>query len=204
MKKIICYGDSNTYGFNTTDGTRFDENTRWTKILEKNIGEGDLIQEEGMNNRTGFVNNPDGFEFSAQRHFPKLMAKNKDTDILVLAIGINDLQFLYDIGFKAIECGLEKLIITGKNYVNRLILIPPPILGEEILNSFFKIQFDEASISKSKKIGKIYRKLADVYSCEIFDINDFQKPSQEDGLHYNREAHQIIGEKLAEFIRKGK
>ena len=204
MKKILCYGDSNTYGYNPLDGTRFDEDTRWTGVLQKNLGKDYLVQEEGMNNRNGFVNNPCGYEYTAQRHFPKLIAKNKDTDILVLAIGINDLQFSYDIGFKTIENGLEKLIVTAKDYVYRIILIPPPVLEKNVLDGNFRIQFDETSISKSKKVGKIYKKLANVFSCDIFDINDFQKPSKEDGLHYNKEAHRKIGEKLAEFIRKEK
>ena len=33
MKKIICYGDSNTFGYNPKDGSRFDENIRWTSDL---------------------------------------------------------------------------------------------------------------------------------------------------------------------------
>lgn len=200
MKKILCYGDSNTYGFNPIDGSRLEE--RWTKVLAAKLKNDFIIQEEGMNNRTGFVNNPDGFEFTAQRHFPKTIAKNKDTDILILAIGTNDLQFCYDISFKAVEKGLENLIQTAKNYVKDIILIPPPVIKECLLNGYFTIQFDETSISKSKKVGREYRKLANVYRCKLFDINDFAKPSEEDGLHYNKETHKIIGEKLAEFIRK--
>ena len=30
MKRILCFGDSNTWGFAPKDGYRFDENTRWT------------------------------------------------------------------------------------------------------------------------------------------------------------------------------
>ena len=48
MKKILCYGDSNTFGFNPEDGSRFDENTRWTAILQKNLINDYEITEEGM------------------------------------------------------------------------------------------------------------------------------------------------------------
>lgn len=39
MKKILCFGDSNTFGFNPENGKRFDEQTRWAgklKIALKN------------------------------------------------------------------------------------------------------------------------------------------------------------------------
>lgn len=204
MIKILCYGDSNTYGFNPLDGSRFDEKIRWTQKLGINLGSNYLIIEEGANNRTGFFDNPAGFDYSGNRHLPKVLAKNKEIDILVLAIGTNDLQFCYNATLKNIENGLENLIVTAKKYCSRIIIIPPPILRENILDGYFRIQFDETSISKSKKIGKVYRKLAGIYGCEIFDINEFQKPSEEDGLHYNKIAHNIIAEKLAEFIRKEK
>ena len=201
MKKIVCYGDSNTFGFVPAIGTRFDENTRWTGILSKKFkGEFDVV-EEGANNRTGCKDNSAGFLFSAQRHFPKIIAKQKDMEYLILSIGSNDLQFQYDISFKEFEHGIEKLIQTAQKYVKNIILIPAVILDENVLKGMFNVQFDETSISKSKKIGKIYRKLANLYGCRIFDINEFARPSEKDGLHYDEASHILIAEKLEAFIR---
>lgn len=201
MKKILCYGDSNTFGYIPVSGERYDENTRWTGILQSILGKDYAIIEEGMCDRTGFVNNPKGFVFSAPRHFPKLIAKSSDVDILILSVGTNDLQFQYDISYGAIERGLETLIVEARKYIHNIVLIPSVILEENILEGFFKIQFDETSVVKSKKVGKIYRKLAGLYGCKLFDINEFVKPSQEDGLHYSIEGHRLIAEKLAEFIK---
>ena len=49
--KIICYGDSNTYGFDPRIGTpgRHDKNDRWTGILD-NMPEYEIIN-EGMNGK---------------------------------------------------------------------------------------------------------------------------------------------------------
>ena len=77
MKKIICYGDSNTFGYNPKDNSQFDENTRWTSLLQKNLGSEYEVKNEGMCDRTGFVNNPKGFLFSAQKHFPKFISKEE-------------------------------------------------------------------------------------------------------------------------------
>ena len=200
MKKILCYGDSNTFGYNTLDGSRFDENTRWTTLLQSNLGSDYQIIEEGCCDRTGFVDNDKGFLFSAQRHFPKIISKMKDVDLLILWIGSNDLQFKYNISFHQINNGLEKLILTAKSKVKKIILIPPVILNENILKGYFKIQFDETSISKSKKAGKIYKKLAQIHHCEIFDVNEFVQPTLTDGLHYDENGYKIIANKLFDFI----
>jgi len=201
LKKILCYGDSNTFGYNPTDGSRFDSKTRWTAILQKELGSDYEVINEGMCDRTGFIDNPKGYLFSAQRHFPEMISKIENIDILILAVGTNDLQFKYDISFKQIENGLEKLIAAAKNYTKRIIIIPPVILDNNILKGNFNFQFDETSISKSKKVGKIYRKLSNIYGLNYFDLNEFIKPSNIDGLHYDKIGHNIIAEKLAEFIK---
>ena len=79
MTKILCYGDSNTFGFNPSDGSRFDNKTRWTALLQEILGTEYEVINEGMCDRTGFANNPKGFDFSAQRHFPKMITKYRFT-----------------------------------------------------------------------------------------------------------------------------
>lgn len=202
MKKIICYGDSNTFGFNPKDGSRFDENTRWTAILQKNTENEYEVINEGTCDRTGFVNNPKGFEFSAQRHFPKMLSKIDSIDILILAIGTNDLQFQYDISIGAIEKGLENLIKLAQPKAKNIIIIPPVVLSEKVIEGYFNFQFNETSIVKSRKIGRIYRQMTNAYHCNYFDINKFTTPSDLDGLHYYENSHKIIADKLTEFIKQ--
>lgn len=200
MKKILCYGDSNTFGFNPKDFSRYDKNTRWTGILQSNLGEEYQVINEGANNRTGFADNPQGELYSTQKHYPKLISQMHDIDIIILSIGTNDLQFLYDINSDTIEQGLEKLITISKTKTNNIIIIPPTRLSKNILKGFFNNQFDQVSIEKSQTIGKIYTKLAKIHDCKIFDINEFTHPSETDGLHYSSESHKIIADKLAQFI----
>ena len=202
MKKVICYGDSNTFGFNPKDGSRFDENTMWTAILQKNLGTEYEVINEGVCDRTGFVNNPKGFLYSAQRHFPKMISKIDNIEILILAIGTNDLQFQYDISISRVEKGLKNLIKLANEKAKNIIIIPPVILNEKVLEGFFNYQFDDTSIVKSRKIGRIYRQIADTNHCNYFDINKFTTPSDLDGLHYDEKSHKIIADKLATFIKE--
>ena len=202
MKKIICYGDSNTFGYNPVDASRFDENVRWTSLLQKNLGEEYEVINEGMCDRTGFVDNPNGFLYSAQRHFSKMLSKSGNIDLLILWIGTNDLQFQYDINVTAIEKGLRNLVELASSKAKNIIIIPPVILNENILEGNFSFQFDKTSIVKSRKTGRIFRQTANANSCNYFDINKIAKPSDYDGLHYDENSHKLIADSLVEFIRK--
>ena len=196
MKKILCYGDSNTFGYKPDDGGRYGKNSRWTGILQNKLGNNFEIIEEGMCDRTGFVDNPKGFIFSAQKHFPKLISSIDYVDIIILALGTNDLQFQYDINNETVENGLKILINLAKEKSNEIILVPPVILDESILDGNFNYQFDETSIKKSQNAGEIYKRLAKTTNCKIFDFNEFVKPSKLDGLHYDEISHKLIAEKL--------
>ena len=53
---------------------------------------------------------------------------------------------------------------------------------------------------KSKEIVVVYKKLAKDYHCEYFDVNEFVKPSDFDGLHYDKNSHKIIADNLSAII----
>ena len=53
MKKVLCFGDSNTWGYNPSTKDRFPKEIRWTGILQGKLGSEDTkIIEEGLVGRT--------------------------------------------------------------------------------------------------------------------------------------------------------
>ena len=57
QKRILCYGDSNTYGYIPTGG-RYDEHTRWPMRMQTLLGPGYAVIEEGFNGRTIVFDDP--------------------------------------------------------------------------------------------------------------------------------------------------
>ena len=56
---ILCYGDSNTWGY--IPGTireRYEPDVRWTGVAQKLLGSDYLLIEEGLNGRTTVYDNP--------------------------------------------------------------------------------------------------------------------------------------------------
>ena len=51
-KRILCYGDSNTWGYKPVTGERYDEDERFTGVLARELGEDYRVVEEGLVGRT--------------------------------------------------------------------------------------------------------------------------------------------------------
>ena len=58
MKTILCFGDSNTWGYNSSNQQRFGPDERWTGVLRKKLGAGFRIIKEGLNGRTTVWDDP--------------------------------------------------------------------------------------------------------------------------------------------------
>lgn len=192
MKKILCFGDSNTFGFIPENGKRYPENIRWTGKLGRLLGASYEIVEAGCNNRTCFSDNPAGFEQTGYKILPSLLSV--DLDCVVLAIGINDLQSFFRPNSLQIKNGVENMvkIVRKKCPSAKILLLSPSVLTQDILSSFFAGMFDEVSIDFSHKLAEIYRKIADENDCRFLDLNLIAKVSKIDGLHYEPEAHEQI------------
>ena len=200
MKKILCFGDSNTYGFIPSSGKRYDENSRWSGILKKLLREEYEIIEAGCNNRTAFCDNPAGVNETGYKVLPSLLTP--DIDCVILAVGINDLQYLYNISMKDYESGLENLIGIVRTKLPRakIILLSPSVITEDILNSYFAAMFDETSIEKSKQLSAIYERAARKENCKLLDLKKIASPSKTDGLHYEKIEHIKIANAIFDLI----
>ena len=200
MKKVLCFGDSNVYGFIPKNGQRYDKNTRWTGILEQYSHNKFDIIEAGCNNRTGFTDNPAGIQHTGYKILPSLL-KN-DLDCVILAIGINDLQKSYNNTPDLIKAGIEKLINiikSGSPYA-KIIIAAPSKISRNILNSCFAAMFDETSIEKSYLIGSIYEQAAKENGCSFIDLDKTASTSDIDGFHYEPSEHKKIADKMYEIL----
>lgn len=197
MKKILCFGDSNTFGFNPQNGKRFDEKTRWSGLLKSLLKNSYTVIEAGCNNRTAFNDNPAGEEFTGYKALKKYLAT--DIDILIISIGLNDLQQIYKTKIEDYNEGIQNLINIAKqiNPKIEILLTSPSYISKNILQSYFSQLFDESAIEKSKSLYKIYEKIARENNCKFLDLEQVTKTSKYDGLHYDEEGHKKIAENIA-------
>lgn len=198
MIRVLCFGDSNTYGFIPDSGKRYEKNVRWPGVLAAlSCGEFEII-EAGCNNRTAFCDNPAGVMQTGYKILPQFLIE--DIDIVILFIGTNDLQFCYNPSLEEIHTGITNLVKIAKN-AKRVILAAPPILTDNIFNGYFACLFDKTSIEKSILLSKIYEEIAQENGCEFIDLAKITQVSMLDGLHLEPEAHKKIAENIFSKIR---
>ena len=207
-KTILCYGDSNTYGYIPESGMRYPRNIRYPGVLQELLGNEYMVVEEGCNGRTTIHDDPiDGWKNGLDYLRPCLNS-HKPVDIVILMLGSNDLKATFRLSAQEIAEGAGMLVDVIKEFtqekqgfIPKIILISPPEIGSGIKTSPFYGAFYEDAIEESKKFPEAYRKVAAEKECIFFDVARYIHPSDFDSLHLTPEAHRILAEKLTELIK---
>ena len=99
IKNILCFGDSNTWGFvpgafdpETLYMKRYSILERWPGLLRDMMGADYHIIEEGLNGRTTNVEYPDLSGRSGISYILPCLYSHSPLDLVVLNIGINDIK----------------------------------------------------------------------------------------------------------------
>ena len=200
MKNILCFGDSNTFGVNPENGSRYDKKARWTGILQCLCKDNFHIIEAGCNNRTAFSDNPAGKMFTGYKILPELL--NDNLAYVILSIGVNDLQFQYKVSIDDIKNGISNLVKVIKNTVkNAKIILVSQEISENVLKSpIYSALFDKSSIEKSKHLAKIYKQIALENNCDFIDLKTIARTSTTDGLHFEPQEQKKIANEIFKHL----
>lgn len=201
-KKILCYGDSNTWGFNPENGERFDVNTRWTGVLQKLLGQNYWIIENGLNGRTTEEDdNKKPWRNGAKFLVPLIQSQNP-IDIFILFLGSNDLKDEFDKEAKDVAKSIGYLVdIIRENASSevKIIVVCPTAIDFTLSGTNFSFQMAE---SKSPELPELYEEITKEKKCTLLDLQKYINPSQNDGLHLDEASHRVIAEKLLEIIKR--
>lgn len=208
MKTVLCYGDSNTYGFNPVNGMRYPEDVRWTGRLQMLLGEEYRVIEEGCNGRTTVFDDPvEGWKNGLDYLRPCLNS-HKPVDIVIMMLGSNDLKEIFHASTKEIAAGAGKLVDViqeftelKQGYQPKIILVSPPKIGKGMAWSPFSRSFKADSITRSEQFSYLYRQVAMEKKCIFFDAAAYIESSEVDSLHLSPESHKVLAEKLYECVQ---
>ena len=93
MKTVLCYGDSNTWGYDAATEGRYPYDKRWTTVLARELGSEYLVIPEGLNGRTTVWPDPIEGEYkSGKSTLLAILESHYPIDLVVLMLGTNDLK----------------------------------------------------------------------------------------------------------------
>lgn len=208
MKSILCYGDSNTFGYNPADGMRYPINVRWTGVLQELLGNDYRVIEEGCNGRTTIYDDTLEPWKNGLSYLRPCLNTHKPLDIVILMLGSNDLKDCFHLSAEEIAQGAGTLVDVineftkeKQGFIPKVILMAPPEIGEKLETSPFYGNFSMDSIARSKEFPKYYSAVAKEKGCIFLNAAEFIKASDEDSLHLTAEAHRVLAEKLCDIIK---
>lgn len=203
--RIVCFGDSNTWGYNPENKKRFDDDIRWTGRLQTLLGSRYQVVECGINGRTTVFDEPFRDCRNGNLGIGYSLLENYPLDLLIISLGTNDLKYVTP---ASMDRAMRSLLRTAKHSglwnvsntsvfrekENILVISPIPLgadLDERFPNSVLYGKYD-----LSLRFAEIYRPICDEYGVEFLDAAQYAAPSEADCIHMDADSHR----KLAEAI----
>ena len=190
MRRILCYGDSNTFGYNPHSywGEPYPDDVRWTGILQSN---GWDVVNCGQNGRE--IPSTEGGLSAVER----LISAAMPVDVVTVLLGVND--FLCHPNFTAedVTARMERLLerIVKTNWEIRILLIaPPPLRGGEWVT-------DTRIVTESVRLAPCFRALAGKLGVSFADAGAWNVALDYDGAHFRPEGHAAFAKGLMEALK---
>ena len=206
MRNILCFGDSNTWGYNADRSARFSREKRWTGRLQNLLGSAYYVIEEGLNGRTTIWDDPaeGGMgDKNGLKILPTLLSTHCPLDLVIVMLGTNDFKKRFSTDSFEISLGINRLLQTIRTHdytpatnVPEILLLSPPQIS--YLHEDFKGHFNSNVIEESKKLSSFVKNIATANSCFFIDVASFSDTRNTDGIHLSEQDH----EKMAGLIYK--
>ena len=207
MKRILCYGDSNTWGYiSGSDHKRYNEKERWTKLLQNKLGEDYEVIEEGLSSRTlcSDDNRPGKEGKNGFVYLKPCLETHDKIDIIVLMLGTNELKNTFNNTVEDIVGMMNRYVEFITNFKSRIdnstphIIISGLPLVKEATDYCANGDKYKGATQKSHELNRLYKEYCKNKNITYIDNNDLQVGV--DGVHLTKESHKKLAQKLFETI----
>ena len=119
-------------------------------------------------------------------------------------LGTNDLKCRYSLAARDVSRGVEIVVKSvhncdvsnGGRRPDVLLISPPPFSRlSEFADTFHGAE------EKSRLIGAFFREVAHECGCAFLDAGEHIQSSDRDGIHFDSDAHAVLGTVVAGEIR---
>lgn len=200
MKKILIYGDSNTFGESPfSENERLASDVRWTGLLAQELASKAEVYEEGFSGRTA-ADLQSGREGDAngQMHFSVVYGSHKPVDVVIIALGTNDLQKRFNQSAEQIFDSLDwyqreakRLDDTEAHFTMPafLYVIPPKFEEDD--------RYFVGGLKTRERLAKLMKEQFTV-------VDESEITLSKDGVHFSPQGHrkmfELVSSKLEDLL----
>lgn len=213
-RHIVCLGDSNTHGYcpdpaDCADGPsfRFNEEERWTCLLQKALGKEYLVVEEGLSGRTTVFDDPVEEGLSALPYLRPCLKSHKPVSLLVVMLGTNDAKERFSANAFTIGRGMERLVCAARaldcwaDGRPNILLIAPKAIEDGVYTSPVAQEMGPGCVDKTRQLAAEYEAVAQRNGCAFLDANTLGLACNTvDYMHLTRESHASLAQALTGLI----
>lgn len=193
-KRILCYGDSNTWG-KVPFGDRYPVDVRWTGILQNLLGIEYEIIEEGLRARTTNVDDQNKPNRNGMTYLRPCLETHYPIDFFILWLGTNDLKNYFNRSAEDVADAVRELIKMVKDIAGekvKILTISSPLVFLKPTSEEWRF---EGAYEKSQTLGKEIEKVAREESTFFIDlVKEGISPDKEEGVHLSKEMHAKVAE----------
>lgn len=203
MRSVLCYGDSNTWGYIPETGGRFGRTERWPGVLQARLGESVDVIEEGLSGRTSAFDDPLDPNLNGLTFLPICLATHHPIDVVVLFLGTNDVFLPAGITAHYAAQGVGALIdVIARSSAGpeeqpptSLVVVPPPFapLGQWE-------PWSPHGEAESLRFSEAFERMAAEHPCRLLDLAGIVESSPVDGVHFDATGHAAIAAAVAQAL----
>ncbi len=201
MKTVLCYGDSNTWGYDPAGTGRFDRTIRWPARLDAALGEAVHVVEEGLCGRTATWEDQTWDNRNGRTFFPVALESHAPIDLVVIMLGTNELKSFFNLSAADIATGvsaLAEMALSVEGVSPAVLVIAPAHCSSDIYDSRDTFA---GGVEKSKEVAVYLERCTSELGCHYFDASKVVSVDPADGLHLNGENHAMLAQALTPVVR---
>lgn len=205
-RRIVCFGDSNTWGYDAVTNGRFNKDIRYTGVLQDILTDEYIVVEEGLCGRTAVFDDPLNEGMNGLKYLVPCLQTHSRLDWLTIMLGTNDCKERFSATPQNIADGVRRLVRTAKSldiWISEphiLVITPPPI--EKGCEASAVAGEMGICSNKSYELAKLYEIHAKDEGCYYLNAGEFSKMNDIDYMHLDAESHKKLAQKIAEVIKK--
>jgi lysophospholipase L1-like esterase len=205
MPVVVVFGDSNSWGYEPQTAKRFPVGVRWPSVMQRELGADYTVVEEALSGRTTIWEDPIEPHRCGIAYLTPCLLSHAPLDLVVIALGCNDLKKRFSLSPSDIAQGAERLVVEARSLPvgpgggpPKVILVAPPPLAKLTV---FAEMFDGAT-EKAKLLGARYAVVAERCGVPLVDSGQHVRCSDLDGIHFEADQHRILGGVVAAQVKR--
>lgn len=210
VKTILCYGDSNTWGWvpSGMGAKRYNSNSRWPGVLQKLLGLDYKIIEEGLGARTTMFDDPrpELLLRNGLKTLPIVLETHNPLNLVIIMLGTTDAKEMMNLSIVEITEGMRALISAVKNMKilentsqTKILVVVPAIVKED---ADFASALFKGATEKTTALIDSYKALAKEEDVFYLNPNDDIAVDKTEGVHIDNHNHIKLGELVANKVKE--